>query len=167
MMWYYKMSLTHITGVCWEKTITWTSAVSTILSYIREQRRIDTSGRQWSTHNFYQIWLNWRHNHVASNIGHCRSFIGSEDLCKISCFNTLHLIGTDAAVQFGFELQFVCQTKTRGYFQSPTVQDGILGFFLVPTSLITQMQMRLPSSSILDLVCVFMTIVICTILDII
>ena len=48
------------------------------------------------------------------------------------------LIGTDAAVSFGFLFQFVCQQQARGYFET-SVKNGILGMSPAPTSFINQM----------------------------
>jgi len=46
------------------------------------------------------------------------------------------IVGTDAAVQYGFELNFVCQTTTRGYYNH--VMDGLLGLSYAPTSFLRQ-----------------------------
>lgn len=48
------------------------------------------------------------------------------------------IIGTDAAVVFGFPFQFICQTQARGYFES-SVMNGVLGMSPAPTSFINQM----------------------------
>eukprot|EP00545_Synedropsis_sp_CCMP1620_P013545 CAMPEP_0119009382 /NCGR_PEP_ID=MMETSP1176-20130426/4327_1 /TAXON_ID=265551 /ORGANISM="Synedropsis recta cf, Strain CCMP1620" /LENGTH=568 /DNA_ID=CAMNT_0006961891 /DNA_START=43 /DNA_END=1745 /DNA_ORIENTATION=- len=47
------------------------------------------------------------------------------------------IVGTDAAEMFGFPLRFVCQTRTRGFFNN--VMDGVLGLSPSPTSFLSQM----------------------------
>jgi hypothetical protein len=47
------------------------------------------------------------------------------------------IVGTDAAEMFGFPLRFVCQTRTRGFFNN--VMDGVLGLSPAPSSFLSQM----------------------------
>lgn len=47
------------------------------------------------------------------------------------------IVGTDEALKSGFRLRFICQTTTRGYFNS--VMDGVLGLSPANTSFLSQM----------------------------
>lgn len=47
--------------------------------------------------------------------------------------------GTDSAKMFGFPLRFVCQTRTRGFFNN--VMDGVIGLSPASTSFLTQMHL--------------------------
>jgi hypothetical protein len=47
------------------------------------------------------------------------------------------IIGSDSAKMFGFPLRFVCQTRTRGFFDN--VLDGVIGLSPAPTSFLSQM----------------------------
>jgi hypothetical protein len=49
------------------------------------------------------------------------------------------IVGTDSAQMFGFPLRFVCQTRTRGFFNNAHVMDGVLGLSPAPTSFLSQM----------------------------
>jgi Xylanase inhibitor N-terminal len=49
-----------------------------------------------------------------------------------------NIIGTDAAVSFGFQFQFFCLKRVRGYFEK-SVKNGILGMSPAPTSFVNQM----------------------------
>lgn len=47
------------------------------------------------------------------------------------------LVGTNVAEELGFPLRFICQTRTRGFFNY--VIDGVLGMSPAPTSFLSQM----------------------------
>ena len=49
-----------------------------------------------------------------------------------------NIIGTDAAVSFGFQFQFFCLKRASGYFET-SVKNGILGMSPAPTSFVNQM----------------------------
>ena len=47
------------------------------------------------------------------------------------------IVGSDSAKMFGFPLRFVCQTRTRGFFND--IVDGVIGLSPAPTSFLGQM----------------------------
>mmetsp|Transcript_22080 Transcript_22080/g.65407 ORF Transcript_22080/g.65407 Transcript_22080/m.65407 type:complete len:785 (-) Transcript_22080:110-2464(-) len=48
------------------------------------------------------------------------------------------VVGTDAALRYGFPLTFSCQTMARGRFASQ-IRDGVVSFSSAPTSFVAQM----------------------------
>ena len=47
------------------------------------------------------------------------------------------IVGSDSAKMFGFPLRFVCQTRTRGFFNN--AMDGVIGLSPAPVSFLGQM----------------------------